>query len=278
VIVGAAGSLTADLGRRRRRSWAVLRAFARPWTVAIGAGIVLAWIVLALAATGVPAGAGPAGAPLFWICTPGMAGMGSGAGATVQGVGSAPLAAGLPMWGLMAVAMMLPTALPALRHVEVNSLYWRRHRAALEFTAVFLAIWALFGVLVLGALTSWVSPTSTLALAAALALAAGWQLTPLKLRALRACHRSQALPPRGWRATAGVARFGLRNGAACLASCWALMLTMAAVGSAQLPWMAALTGIVVVEKLSLKPVRTSRRLAVLLGAAALGCVAIALLG
>ncbi|MGB7686679.1 MAG: DUF2182 domain-containing protein, partial [Solirubrobacterales bacterium] len=76
---------------------------------------------------------------------------------------------------------------------------------------------------------------------------------------------------------AGVARFGLRNGAACLASCWALMLTMAAVGSSRLAWMAGLTGIVAVEKLSLKPVRTSRRVAALLGAAAISCAAIALL-
>ena len=41
--------------------------------------------------------------------------------------------------------------------------------------------------------------------------------------------------------------------------------------------MAGLTGIVAVEKLSLKPVRTSRRVAALLGAAAIGCAAIALL-
>lgn len=277
MIAGAAGSLAADLGRRGRRTQTVLRAFARPSTVAVGAGVALAWLLLALTVTGVPASAGgPVGAPLLWICTPGMAGMDAGAGA-VQGIGSAPLAAGLPMWGLMAAAMMLPTALPALRHVEVNSLYWRRRRAAVEFTVVFLAVWALFGALVLGAVTSLVSPTSTLALAAALALAALWQLTPLKVRALRACHRSRALPPRGWRASAAVASFGLQNSAACLASCWALMLTMAAVGSAQLLWMAALTGIVAVEKLSLKPVRTSRRLAALLGAAALGCAAIGLL-
>jgi predicted metal-binding membrane protein len=280
VTAGVAGSLAADLGRRRRRSWTVLRAFARPSTVAVGAAVAVAWLLLTLAMTGVPAGAGSVGRPLLWICTPGMAGMGPGGGpaaAAAEEIGSASLAAGLPMWGLMAAAMMLPTALPALRHVEVNSLYWRRRRAALEFAAVFLAIWALFGALVLGPLASLLPTTSTLALAAALVLAAAWQLTPLKQRALRACHRSQALPPRGWRATAGVARFGLRNGGACLASCWALMMTMAAMGSGRLVWMAGLTGIVAVEKLSLKPVRTSRRVAALLGAAAIGCAAIALL-
>jgi predicted metal-binding membrane protein len=247
--------------------------------LAIGLGIIACWVLLALASAGVLADAGGAGAPFLWVCTPGMAGMGPASAAGVGGAdsGLTLLAGGLPMWGLMAVAMMLPTALPAVRHVEVNSLYWRRRRAMLEFTAVFLAIWALFGVAVLGALAAWSPTGSAAALAAALALAALWQLTPLKLRALRACHRSAALPPRGWRATAGVARFGLRNGGACLASCWALMLTMATVGSTRLAWMACLTGIATVEKLSLKPVRTSRRLAVLLAVAALGCAAAALL-
>jgi predicted metal-binding membrane protein len=258
----------------------VLRDFGRrPPMLAVGLGIAASWALLALAWTDVLADAGGAGRPFLWVCAPGMAGMGPASAAGVGGAGSglALLAGGLPMWGLMAAAMMLPTALPAVRHVEVNSLYWRRRQAMLEFIAVFLLIWVLFSIAVLGTLATW-SPTGSAAtLAAALALAALWQLTPLKLRALRACHRSQALPPRGWRATAGVARFGLRNGGACLASCWALMLTMATVGSARLAWMACLTGVATVEKLSLKPVRTSRRTAALLAAAALACAAIAVL-
>jgi predicted metal-binding membrane protein len=109
-------------------------------------------------------------------------------------------------------------------------------------------------------------------------LAAIWQLTPLKRRAMRACHRGKTLPPQGWRATAGVARFGLFNAGACIVSCWALMLAMASAGSARLVWMAALTGIVAAEKLSLKPGQTRRRVAALLAAAALGTATAALLG
>jgi predicted metal-binding membrane protein len=261
------------------RSRAVLRDFGRPPTLAVGAAIAVSWALLALASTDVLADGGGAGRSFLWACTTGMADMTPGGSASAAGTDSALalLAGGLPMWGLMAAAMMLPTALPAVRHVEVNSLYWRRRRAMVEFIAVFLAIWVLFSVAVLGALTACAPTGSAAALAGALALAALWQLTPLKLQALRACHRSQALPPRGWRASAGVARFGLRNGAACLASCWAMMLTMAAVGSARLAWMACLTGVAMLEKLSLKPVRTSRRTAALLATAALGCAAIALL-
>jgi predicted metal-binding membrane protein len=206
-----------------------------------------------------------------------MAGMG-GSGDGGAWPDPTSLAAGLPIWALMSVAMMLPAALPAVRHVAVNSLYWRRRRAVLEFLAVFLGIWAIFSAVVFGTLASQVPAGSTAALAAALALAALWQLTPLKRRALLACHRPQALPPHGWRATAGVARFGLGNGGACLASCWAMMLAMAVIGSARLVWMAAFAGLIAVEKLNLKPGRTARRVGALLAAAAIGAAAAAVLG
>ena len=84
------------------------------------------------------------------------------------------------------------------------------------------------------------------------------------------------LPPRGWRATAGVARCGLHNGAAGLLSCWAMMLTTAFVGLPRLAWMALLTTLITVERLNLKPRRTARRVGALLGAAALAAGVLAL--
>ncbi len=217
----------------------------------------------------------------MWFCDLDGAGIASGHGGDAV-IDSAPevasLAANLPTWALMAVAMMLPTAMPAVRHVAVNSLYWRRRRAMLEFIAIYLGIWALFSALVLGAAISQAPAGSAFVLPLVLAVAALWQLTPLKRRALRACHRPRPLPPYGWRATAGVARFGLGNGGACLASCWAMMLTMAVVGSARLAWMAALTGLIATEKLNLKPARTARRVGLLLATAAIAVAAIAALG
>jgi len=106
-------------------------------------------------------------------------------------------------------------------------------------------------------------------LAAVLAIAAAWQLTSAKRRALNACHLPSPLPPRGWRASAGVARFGLRNGGACVGSCWAAMLAMAVVPSSHLLWMASLTGFVVTEKLSRRPRHATARGAALLAATAL---------
>jgi predicted metal-binding membrane protein len=263
-----------------------LRGIGRRPTFWVELGVGLAWVALAVASGEILAAGGSPGGPSWssgsiWFCDLSGAGMAPGAGGHAI-AGSAPkvasLAASLPMWALMAVAMMLPTAMPAVRHVAVNSLYWRRRRAVLEFIAVYLGTWAAFSALVLGVAVSRAPSGSAFVLPLVLAVAALWQLTPLKRRALRACHRPRPLPPYGWRATAGVARFGLGNGGACLASCWAMMLTMAVVGSARLAWMAALTALIAIEKLNLKPGRTARRIGLLLGTAAIAVAAIAVLG
>lgn len=261
-----------------------LTTFARRPTLWVESGVVLAWALLVLgsvlstssaAASGSQWSSGP-----LWICVTGMAKMGAGASNHAEHLvlagPSTALSATLPMLALMAVAMMVPPAMPAIGHVALNSFYWRRRRAVLEFVVVFLAVWVAYSVVVLGAIGSSGAASSPLAAAAALALAALWQLMPAKHRALRACHRTRPLPPKGWRATAGVADFGLHNGAACLASCWAMMLTTAFVGLPKLAWMAALTGLITAERLSLKPRRASRRIGIALGAAAIAAAALAI--
>lgn len=248
--------------------------------------VLAAWAALVLGA-GLAGGAAASGGPDWasgplWVCKLGMDGMahggGHGASVAAAGFGPATLAAGAPMWVLMAVAMMVPAATPALHHVAGKSLYWRRRRAVLEFLVVFVALWALFSAVVLGALAAWEPFGSPYAPVAALALAALWQLTPMKRAAMRACHRSRPLPPRGWRASAGVGDFAVHNGGACLASCWAMMLAAAAAGPASLVWMGALTGVMTVEKLAVTPQRAARRVATLLAAAAVGVALGTLLG
>lgn len=263
---------------------ALVGSVARRPTLWVEAGVVATWAALAilpllLAPAGASGGgpAGPGGGAL-WVCTIAGHGIGSGGSGSPTSLSgqAASLLAALPTLVLMAVATMVPTALPAVRHVAVNSLYWRRRRAVAEFLAVFVAIWVAFSLLVLGALGSWGPPDSPLSAAAVLALAALWQLTPLKRRAMLACHRAKPLPPRGRRATAGVVRFALHNGGACLLSCWAMMLTTAFVGLPQLLWMAALTGLITAERLNLKPRRSARRVGAVLGAAAAVAAAVAL--
>lgn len=168
-----------------------------------------------------------------------------------RGTGAAAALGGLT---LMAVTMMGPMALPAVRHVALNSLRTRRLRAMAIYFAVFTAIWMAFGAVALAGerlATQTLGIDSRVLLAAALAVAAAWQLTRAKRRAIYACTRTVALPPTGRRADAACARFALKQGRRSVVSCWALMLVMAAVGHMNLAWMAGLTAFICFEELTL---------------------------
>jgi predicted metal-binding membrane protein len=176
--------------------------------------------------------------------------------------------AGLPAWSLMVVAMMVPVTLPAIRHVGLNSLRRRRRRAIALYTAVYVGSWIVFGHLLV--VHAGLGERATLAIA--LAVAAAWQLTRAKQRALNACGKTVPLPPLGRRADAGCARFALLHARRCVRSCWAIMLAMAVLGHASVVWMAAVTALVVAEELAPGGRRLTRPAAVLLALAA-GAVA-----
>ena len=170
-------------------------------------------------------------------------------------------------WVVMVVAMMIPLVWPAVRHVGLNSLRWRRQQAISVFLAVYVAVWTVFGAVVL--LVRDLLPVSRgPALAAVLAVAALWQLSPQQRRFRWACHRTVPLPPRGLPAVAGDVRFGLRQGLSCVGMCWPLMLAMALVPGAMVLWMAVLTAAMACAKLAPRRYRLSRPLAAGLGAAA----------
>jgi predicted metal-binding membrane protein len=190
------------------------------------------------------------------------------------GYGSGGLPAALAGWTLMSVAMMMPVALPAVRHVGLNSLRQRRQWAMFVFLVVFIGAWAAFGILALGwqRLTLRAIGIDTgLLLTGTLLVAAGWQLTRVKRRALLACRRTVPLPPIGRRADAGCARFALRQSRRCMASCWALMAVMVAVQQAAVVWMLSLTALMAAEELT-RPGRRGGRL-LPLSAGALAVVA-----
>jgi predicted metal-binding membrane protein len=171
-------------------------------------------------------------------------------------------------WLLMAPAMMLPSALPAARHVALNSRWRRRQRASAVFVVTYLAVWLLFGLVVVS-VAGWAHlPTgASWPLVLALVVAAGWELTAVKRRCLRGCHRTVPLPPDGWKADAACIRFGLRYGWSCLGACWALMLPMALAGHASL-LMVVLTAVVVAEEGLVKGTRLGDAAALILVAAA----------
>jgi len=157
-------------------------------------------------------------------------------------VAPAGAAATVALWTAMSAAMMGPAALPATRHVALNSLRRRRGRAVLAFLAGYVAVWVAFGLAALPVVALLEDAAGAdVVLAAALAAAALWQWLPYRRRCLRACHRTVPLRPRGWRALAACLHFSLRYGRGCVGACWPLMLVMAVLLHAGLAWMIALT-------------------------------------
>ena len=168
------------------------------------------------------------------------------------------------MWWIMMIGMMVPSAAPMiLTFAAVN----RRRRAREQpyvptglFVAGYLLAWGGFSVA--ATLAQWglesVALLSPMAMAttapwlgAALFLAAGlYQLTPLKNACLGVCRSPFDFVVNHWRDGAGGAlRMGLRHGLFCLGCCWVLMALLFVGGAMNLAWVAALTGVVLVEKL-----------------------------
>jgi predicted metal-binding membrane protein len=174
--------------------------------------------------------------------------------------GSLPLAPALGIFGVawvaMVVAMMLPSAYPALGAFAAGfpEPGTRRARVA-GFLAGYVAVWTLFGfALFLGDLgihaVVHASPIPGAAHAAltgdALIVAGAFQFTRRKLRCLSRCR--QAAEP--WQATQGVGAFrvGAGHGLDCLGACWALMLAVFALASPEVLWMAVFGAVMLSEK------------------------------
>ena len=98
--------------------------------------------------------------------------------------------------------------------------------------------------------------------AISLALAAGYEVTGVKRRALNRCHRTSRLPPSGVRGMLAVGRFGWVNTSGCVASCWPSMIAMLVADSAKPLAMIALTCATTYGRLARRPDKTRQRIAV----------------
>jgi predicted metal-binding membrane protein len=165
----------------------------------------------------------------------------------------------LVAWQSMIVAMMLPSSIPMIRLFSATSVQQRRRGEVMTaFLGGYAAVWTMFaGVAFLGdtALhrladrTPWLLAHPQVIGGGILLLAGLFQFTDLKERCLTECrHPAAFLIPRYRRGPGAAFHIGWSHGLFCLGCCWALMLLMFAAGVAHLWWMAALTGLMVYEK------------------------------
>ena len=157
-------------------------------------------------------------------------------------------------WLLMIGAMMLPLVFAHLRVVAARSLWPRRQHAMAAFLCGYAAISLLAGaamISVTDAVDVVAQAGSPGAGATAFVLAAAWQLSPQKRRALTACHRTVPLAPRGWRADRDCLLYGWTIGRSCLVSCAGLMLACVLAGHS-LPAMVAATAVAGTERVSVR--------------------------
>jgi predicted metal-binding membrane protein len=199
-----------------------------------------------------------------------MGGMDAGPGTELGGLGWFAV-----VWVTMMAAMMLPSIAPmVLAHARVQI------AATPAFVAGYLLTWAAVGMLGyaliegmrsldLGVL-AWDQAGPYLAGGAMLA-AAIYQLSPPKNRSLRRCRNPRAFVSEHWRpGRVGALRMGIEHGQVCVASTWALMAALFALGVMSVGWMILVAALIAAEKLLPWQEVASRGTVVLLAVLAVG--------
>ena len=232
----------------------LLRALGRPKVLAficIGILVAAGWLYLGLVVAGM-SGIGV----LEALCRPSF---GAQDGWSIAQAGLV-----VSMWCAMALAMMLPTAGPMiLTYAELAETAAKKGEPAaspLILAAGYVSIWlgaaSVFAasqlLLVRLAVLDPAMATASPLFSGAVFIGAGlYQFSALKHACVTQCQHPFRFFFANWTADpAGVFRLGFRQGLYCLGCCWAMMLSMFAVGVMNVIWMAALGAIMGLEKVS----------------------------
>lgn len=187
----------------------------------------------------------------WWSTAERMAGMDAGPGTALGSLGWFT-----GVWATMMAAMMLPSLAPTA--AVFATLVRRELSLVLLFAGGYLLVWSVAGIGVYGlfelgkglfaASLAWHSGGRWLA-AGVLALAALYQLTPLKRAFLLRCRSPlRLLDSSSQNTRPGALVMGLRNGGWCLGCSWALMAALFALGVMSLTWMGLIAVLVALEK------------------------------
>jgi predicted metal-binding membrane protein len=160
-------------------------------------------------------------------------------------------------WALMIVAMMFPLLMPMVRHVAARSFAARRERSVGLFVAGFTVVWLAAAAASSVALVVARAVLQTFHLAPwagliCCGLAALWQVSAAKRRAINRCHGTVALRPWADDADRDAIGFGTLHGTRCVSSCLPVMV-LPLVGGYGLGAMAAISAILLAERARDRP-------------------------
>lgn len=174
--------------------------------------------------------------------------------------GTAGYAPVLAMWALMALAMMAPTTVPALKtYTDLGHAGAASASGLAALIGGYIVVWLGFSAVCAAAqvlLSGYglIDPlgrsTATLLNAGLLATAGAYQFSRLKQACLTSCQSPMMFFMAHWRpGAAGAFRMGLKLGAVCLGCCWALMLLAFVAGTMNLAFMGLAMALMTLEKL-----------------------------
>lgn len=162
-------------------------------------------------------------------------------------------------WQLMTISMMLPGSIPLLRFfLHANKVNRGTWVATSAFLGGYALVWTAFALAAFAGDTlihrlvdnwPWLDSHSWVIAGTTLLVAGGFQFTSLKERCLSQCRTPFAFFVRHYRrGNVGALKLGLQHGKFCLGCCWALMLVMFGLGVGSIVWMAALAGVMLLER------------------------------
>ena len=168
------------------------------------------------------------------------------------------------MWAVMMIAMMTPSILPMLMlYTTLNArkkAQGQESASTMVLLAGYLSSWVLFSLFITFPqyflhtnefLNMMMEPMNVYLAAFVLVLAGIYQFTPYKDACLNVCQSPLSFLTNNWQdGNFGAFIIGYKHGFYCVGCCWALMLTLFALGVMNILWVIVLTVFVLFEKVS----------------------------